>query len=134
MSDRALPPILLKDQQSGEPVACAPTDPRFPVLDADRSNRFGYFVLTEYGYIDMCIDETDKYRSAPLRLAYDCDAGLHLELGPYSLVDDELQRVLERLKLALNELDAATTALDALRDLGFQTEQPYPDYAPRSVR
>ncbi|MGV0718539.1 hypothetical protein ABQE93_24345 [Mycolicibacterium sp. XJ662] len=79
----------------------------FPILDAarDYANReFGRFVLEGFGYLDAYIDEIDNYCSMGLRLVHDQAAGIHLELGPYDLDRNDV----ERLRAAIRAYDLAT--------------------------
>lgn len=79
---------------------------RFPALDAPRTegNRtLGRVVFDSFGHVEPFIEETDSWVAMPVRLVHDSAAGLHLELGPYSLDN----RDVERLRAAVRAYDIA---------------------------
>lgn len=82
------------------------TDHRFPTLDAPRTHanlEFGRVVFDHLGFIEPYIEETDSWITMPMRLVHDQAAGIHLEVGPYS-VDS---RDIERLRAAIAAYDLA---------------------------
>ena len=64
----------------------------FPILDSPHDNTGGRVVIAEYGLLQPRIDETDWWCAMPLRLAIG-DPGLVLEIGPYSLDEQEVARL-----------------------------------------
>lgn len=83
------------------------TDTRFPVLDAPRTeanHSLGRVILDYHGELEPYIEEIDSWISMPVRLVHDQAAGIHLEIGPYSLD----RRDIERLHAALTAYDQAT--------------------------
>ncbi|MGV0618169.1 hypothetical protein ABQE58_25075 [Mycolicibacterium elephantis] len=80
--------------------------PDFPVLDAPRTegNRtLGRVVFDHLGVIEPYIEEIDSWVTLPMRLVHDQAAGIHLEVGPYSVAG----RDIERLRAALRAYDVA---------------------------
>jgi hypothetical protein len=79
----------------------------FPVLDAPRlfaNNQLGRVIFDSFGDIEPYVEEADYFIAMPVRLVHDQGAGWHLELGPYSLNGDDI----ERLRAAINSYDQAT--------------------------
>jgi hypothetical protein len=79
----------------------------YPVLDAPytaANSELCRIVLDELGAIDPHIDETDSVCTIPLRLVHHSACGVHLELGPYSLSELDI----ESLRAALTAYDQAT--------------------------
>jgi hypothetical protein len=79
----------------------------FPVLDAPRlyaNNQLGRVIFDRFGDVEPYVEEVDSWIAMPLRLVHDQGAGWHLELGPYSLNGDDI----ERLRAAINSYDQAT--------------------------
>jgi len=77
-----------------------------PVLDASYSTantELGREVVQTLGSIEPHIDETDSTVAIPIRLTHDQAAGLHLELGPYSLSELDI----EQLRAAIRAYDIA---------------------------
>lgn len=78
----------------------------FPLLDADRAvanAELGRDVIAELGAVEPHIDELDSWCTLPLRLVVDQAAGMHLEIGPYSITGDDI----ERLRAAIKAYDQA---------------------------
>lgn len=78
----------------------------FPLLDADytaATTDLNRTVLNTLDPIEPAIDETDTYCTIPIRLVHDTAAGLHLELGPYTIDHTDI----ERLRNAIHAYDLA---------------------------
>lgn len=72
------------------------TTSQFPVLDDDRRGstaELGRVVLADLGAVEPHIDELDCYCVLPIRLAHNAASGLHLELGPYDLDPNDIERI-----------------------------------------
>ena len=67
----------------------------FPILDAAFDNREedGRVVLTEHGFLEPRIDETDDYVNIPLRVTHNPLAGCVLEIGPYELDERDVRKL-----------------------------------------
>jgi hypothetical protein len=81
----------------------------FPVLDAPRlhaNNQLGRCIFDTFGDVEPYIEETDSWISMPLRLVHDQASGWHLEVGPYTLGADDI----DRLRSAIAGYDAAAGA------------------------
>lgn len=88
------------------------TTPDFPVLDATyavANDELGRHVIAELGAIEPHIDELDSWCLLPLRLVVDQAAGLHIEVGPYSLSELDI----ERLRAAIAAYDLAVGRQEA---------------------
>ncbi|MDG5772366.1 hypothetical protein [Mycolicibacterium fortuitum] len=71
--------------------------PDFEVVDSPRAlanEEFHRVVMDFFGHVEPYMDDTDDWRSMPLRLAHDQVQSWHIELGPYDLdrADIELLR------------------------------------------
>jgi hypothetical protein len=79
----------------------------FPILDSDRAgDPFiypGRAILDAHGHIEPYVDEMDTWVAIPLRLVHLDTAGLCLELGPYTLNRQDI----ERLRAAIASYDRA---------------------------
>jgi len=69
----------------------------FPVLDAPRGDDLGRMIFDVFGEIEPYIEETDSWIAMPVRLVYDQGAGRHIEVGPYSLDRNDIQRLREAI-------------------------------------
>jgi len=86
----------------------------FALLDATyeaANSELGRDVVAELGVIEPRIDETDTWCRVPMRLVYDQAAGLHIELGPYSLDPGDI----DRLREAIRRYDIAIAGGPGLR-------------------
>lgn len=79
----------------------------YPVLDAPRTfadTELSRVVINDQlAPIEPHIEETDWYVTLPLRIVYDQGAGVHIEIGPYSMDG----RDIERLRAAITAYDKA---------------------------
>ncbi|SHS37525.1 Uncharacterised protein [Mycobacteroides abscessus subsp. abscessus] len=86
-----------------------PEPPRFQLCDYPRT-----FATTEYrrtiadyfGYLEPYEDESDSWRSMPLRLTHNTASGWGLECGPFNFDG----RDINRLREAIAAYDRATGA------------------------
>lgn len=69
----------------------------FPVLDAPRGHDFCRMIFDYFGEVEPYIEETDSWIAMPVRLVSDQAAGWHLEVGPYSLGRNDIQRLREAI-------------------------------------
>lgn len=69
----------------------------FPVLDAPRGHEFGRGIFDYFGEVEPYITETDSWIAMPVRLVHDQLAGWHLEVGPYALDRNDIQRLREAI-------------------------------------
>lgn len=82
----------------------------YPILDGPRANadaELSRFVIDdELQPVTPWIDETDSYVELPLRVVYHQGSGVHVELGPYSMDESDI----ERLRAAITAYDTARGA------------------------
>lgn len=81
--------------------------PFFPVLDAPRTDadaELGRIVLDRFGFVEPHVPELDWWCAMPLRLVYDQAGDVHLEIGPYSMSECDI----EALRTALRAYDRHT--------------------------
>jgi hypothetical protein len=79
----------------------------FPVLDAPRADANAELfrtVIKELGAVEPFIDETDSCITMPLRLSHNAAAGIVLEIGPYDLDHNDV----DRLRDAIRAYDTTT--------------------------
>jgi hypothetical protein len=76
---------------------------RFPELDSTRTeaNCPGHQIISEHGTIEPFVDEMDTWVSIPVRVAVNAGAGLCIEVGPYTLGRQEI----DRLRAAIFDYD-----------------------------
>lgn len=82
------------------------TTPDFPILDAPRTeaNTELYRTILDYfGVIEPHVDELDNYITMPLRLAHNAATGFCIEIGPYDLDHNDI----DRLRAAIAAYDHA---------------------------
>ncbi len=73
----------------------------FPILDAPRTeakNDLFRTVIDELGAIEPHIDETDYWCTMPMRLSHNAAAGIVLEIGPYDLDREDVNRLREAIR------------------------------------
>lgn len=75
----------------------------FPVLDSSRHMSEGRVVLDELGHIEPYVDEMDWWCRMPLRVAHTTASDVVIEIGPYTLDSEDI----ERLRAALRSHDIA---------------------------
>jgi hypothetical protein len=74
------------------------------VLDAPRTEANAELfrtVIEDLGVIEPHIDETDSWITMPIRLSHNAAAGLVLEVGPYDIDHNEV----DRLRAAIRAYD-----------------------------
>lgn len=87
----------------------------FPILDATRpgpDQHGGRTIIDTLDPIEPFLDETDYWCSMPLRLVHSQLAGVGIELGPYSLDHNDI----ERLRAAIAVYDDATGRNQPLKE------------------
>jgi hypothetical protein len=73
----------------------------FPVLDAPRTAANAELfrsVFEELGIIEPFIDETDSPVTMPMRIAHNAAAGIVLEIGPYDLDHNDVDRLRDAIR------------------------------------
>ena len=73
----------------------------FPVLDAPREfadTELGRVVIEEFNAIEPYIEETDSWAAMPLRVVHDQGNGFHIEIGPYSLGNSDIRRLVRAIQ------------------------------------
>lgn len=75
----------------------------FPTIDYARDGDKDEHrdILDDLGAIEPYLDETDWWCRIPVRITHSCLSGVCIELGPYTLGENEV----ERLRSALRSYD-----------------------------
>lgn len=84
----------------------------FPLLDSARTGANADLfrvVIGEHGIIEPTIDETDSYCTMPLRLSHNAAAGVIIEIGPYDLDHNDIDRLRELLRAYDTCVNGGTT-------------------------
>ncbi|GLP83566.1 hypothetical protein [Mycobacterium antarcticum] len=72
---------------------------KFPILDAPRDQELtGRAILDVHGYLEPYIDETDYWVAMPIRLVHSPLAGVGLEVGPYTLAHDDINKLRDAIR------------------------------------
>ena len=71
-----------------------PLDAPYVVANAE----LGRDIIAELGVIEPHIDETDEFVTLPMRLVFHQAAGIHIEIGPYSLSELDIEQLREAIR------------------------------------
>ncbi|PVB44307.1 Uncharacterised protein [Mycobacteroides abscessus subsp. abscessus] len=87
-------------EDNSEKLLQGHVEPAFQVLDHPRTYanvEYNRVVMDFFGYLEPYEDETDGWRSMPLRLAHNTATGWCIECGPYTFDAADIKRLREAI-------------------------------------